>query len=119
MSLVSTQPEVPDGERFVVSDWLLHQVGEGGEVKPDLPSALEHELPSSGFGHGKAELIPADALRLQLKAGGTLEVVRGDPKPPCFFVDGTDLACSVVVDDSGMGLSGPGGNTGHRKKETE
>src|SRR2546430_12631753 len=43
----------------------------------------------SGFGHGKAELIPADTLRFQLKAGGTLEVVRGDPKPPCFFVDRT------------------------------
>src|SRR2546430_17090043 len=73
----------------------------------------------SGFGHGKAELIPADTLRFQLKAGGTLEVVRGDPKPPCFFVDRTDLACSVVVDDSGMGLPAPGGNTGHRRRSEE
>src|SRR5205807_8088173 len=75
--------------------------------------------PVVGIWDVKAELIPADALRFQLKAGGTLEVIRGDPKPPCFFVGRTDLACSVVVDDNGMGLPAPGRNTGHRKQETE
>src|SRR5207237_7298998 len=90
-SLVGTQSEVPGAEPFILRNGLLHEIRESDEIKPGIPIALAHEPLLSDAGHGKAELIAANALRLQLKAGGTLEVNGGNPKVSCFFVGSIDF----------------------------
>lgn len=81
-----------------MSDRLLHQLREGDKIKPALPRAFAHELLFSGLGHRKAQLISADALRLQRKADDAFKVRGSDPKLPCLFVGSADLACFVVVE---------------------
>jgi len=84
-----------------MSDRLLDQLRESDKIKPALPRAFAHEFSFSRLGHRKAQLVSADALRLQRKAGGALKVRTHDPQLPGLFVGSADFAYSVVVDDGG------------------
>src|SRR4029077_17916419 len=104
LALVRAQAEVPGGERFIVGDRLIHQLRKGEQVEERRAGVLADELACTRLRDRKAELVAADALRLQLEARRACQIGGGNPK--LSGIAGSDLGGDVVINDGGPALFG-------------
>src|SRR5262249_1728574 len=82
LALVRTQAEVPGGGREVMRYRLADQGGKGCEIEPGLAGLAVEEFLLARLGQRETQLIAANALWLELEAGGAGQVGRADSAPP-------------------------------------
>ncbi len=105
-SLVRAQAEVPRGERFIVRDWLIHQLRKSEQVEERRAGVFADELACARLRDREAELTATDALRLQFEMRGACQVRGRNPKLSGIPVNGRDFRGDVVINDGGPDLFG-------------
>src|ERR1051325_4115183 len=74
VGLLQTRPEVPDGVLFIDRHGLLNQPGKGAQGEPRGGAFLGDELRLARLWQREAEAVAADALRLDFKPCGALQI---------------------------------------------